>query len=193
MRHDRQEASSPENRGRLRMPRWRFLRSGAIRTTGWVGDPASRPRSHQVVPRRLRSPQDGLDLRGPMTHDQSAIPAGYWQREASHNPRPMTPLGSSLFIEAARKSLPKVFAELGLLAEVLEYRSRTRRDKKGRRFRRPRRHAVEPRCPHHLLGLQSPRASLDASSRLRHSSETWRYGMEDGGRRVRRVFAPATG
>jgi rifampicin phosphotransferase len=47
-------------------------------------------------------------------------PAGYWQREASHYPKPLTPLGSSLFIEAARQSFPKVFAEFGLLAEALE-------------------------------------------------------------------------
>ncbi len=57
-----------------------------------------------------------------MTNDQNAIPAGYWQREASHNPRPMTPLGSSLFIEGARQSFPKVFAAFGLLAETLEFR-----------------------------------------------------------------------
>ena len=49
-------------------------------------------------------------------------PAGYWQREASHYPKPLTPLGSSLFIEAARQSFPKVFAEFGLLAETLELR-----------------------------------------------------------------------
>ncbi len=49
-------------------------------------------------------------------------PAGYWQREASHYPKPLTPLGSSLFIEAARQSFPKVFAEFGLLAEALELR-----------------------------------------------------------------------
>ena len=33
----------------------------------------------------------------------------------------MTPLGSSLFIEAARQSFPKAFAEFGLLAETLEF------------------------------------------------------------------------
>jgi len=49
-------------------------------------------------------------------------PPGFWQREASHNPRPLTPLGSSLFIEATGRSLPKAFAEFGLLAETLEFR-----------------------------------------------------------------------
>jgi phosphohistidine swiveling domain-containing protein len=62
------------------------------------------------------------DDQRPMTNDQRAIPAGYWQREASHYPKPLTPLGSSLFIEAARQSFPKVFAEFGLLAEALELR-----------------------------------------------------------------------
>lgn len=49
------------------------------------------------------------------------IPDGYWQREASHNPRPLTPMGSSIFIDACRQAFPKVFSEFGLLAETLEY------------------------------------------------------------------------
>ncbi len=57
----------------------------------------------------------------PAVSDQQAIPAGYWQREASHNPRPLTPMGSSLFIEGVDKSFRKVFADFGLLIEALEY------------------------------------------------------------------------
>ncbi len=58
----------------------------------------------------------------PVTNLQPTTPAGYWQREASHNPRPLTPLGSSIFIDGARQSFPKVFADFGLLVETLEYR-----------------------------------------------------------------------
>lgn len=49
-------------------------------------------------------------------------PAGFWQREASHNPRPLTPLGSSIFVEGVNQSFSKVFADFGLLAETLETR-----------------------------------------------------------------------
>ncbi len=57
-----------------------------------------------------------------MPTDDATIPTGYWQREASHNPRPLTPLGSSFFIDAANQAFTKVFAEFGLLAERLEFR-----------------------------------------------------------------------
>ena len=49
-------------------------------------------------------------------------PPGFWQREASHYPKPMTPLGSSLFLDGANQSFPKVFAEFGLLLETIEFR-----------------------------------------------------------------------
>lgn len=49
-------------------------------------------------------------------------PAGYWQREASHNPKPLTPLGASLFIDGVNQSFRKVFADFGLLVETLEFR-----------------------------------------------------------------------
>lgn len=57
-----------------------------------------------------------------MTADAQDIPAGFWQREASHYPRPLTPLGYSLFIEAANASFTKVFDEFGVLAETLQFR-----------------------------------------------------------------------
>ncbi len=50
------------------------------------------------------------------------IPAGYWQREASHNPRPLSTLGANVFIDGVSQSFPKVFAEFGMLLEALEYR-----------------------------------------------------------------------
>jgi len=49
-------------------------------------------------------------------------PPGYWQREASHNPRPLTPLGSSVFLSGLNQSFPKVFADFGLLVETIEWR-----------------------------------------------------------------------
>lgn len=67
-------------------------------------------------------------MREPTTHQapvvnrQLAIPPGYWQREASHNPRPLTPLGSSLFFGGTNQAFPKVFADFGLLLETLEFR-----------------------------------------------------------------------
>lgn len=58
----------------------------------------------------------------PATSNQEDIPAGFWQREASHNPRPLTPLGKSLFLEGVNQAFPKVFADFGLLIETLEFR-----------------------------------------------------------------------
>jgi pyruvate,water dikinase len=59
----------------------------------------------------------------PAADPQFAIPPGYWQREASHNPRPLTPLGYSLFFAATNQAFPKVFADFGLLLETLEFRN----------------------------------------------------------------------
>lgn len=50
------------------------------------------------------------------------IPAGFWQREDSHNPRPLTPMGSSIFVDGLNQSFPKVFAEFGVPMETLAYR-----------------------------------------------------------------------
>jgi pyruvate,water dikinase len=50
------------------------------------------------------------------------VPPGFWQREASHYPRPLTPLGSSLLLTGINQAFPKVFAEFGLLLETLELR-----------------------------------------------------------------------
>jgi pyruvate,water dikinase len=50
------------------------------------------------------------------------VPPGFWQREASHYPRPLTPLGSSLLLTGINQAFPKVFAEFGLLLETLEFR-----------------------------------------------------------------------
>ena len=68
----------------------------------------------------MASPSPANDQR-PLTGDHAAIPAGYWQREASHNPRPLTPMGSSLFIAGLDESFRKVFADFGMLIETLEY------------------------------------------------------------------------
>lgn len=47
-------------------------------------------------------------------------PPGYWQREASHYPRPLTPLASDLVIESINQAFVKVFAEFGLPLERFE-------------------------------------------------------------------------
>lgn len=50
------------------------------------------------------------------------IPAGFWEREDSHNPKPLTPLGSSVFVDGVNRSFRALFADLGLLLETLEFR-----------------------------------------------------------------------
>lgn len=49
-------------------------------------------------------------------------PPGFWQREASHFPKPVTPLGASLVLEAFNRAWPKVFADFGAPVEALELR-----------------------------------------------------------------------
>lgn len=51
----------------------------------------------------------------------SEAPAGFWEREASHYPKPLTPLGSSVVLDGINQAFPKVFEEFGLLVETLEY------------------------------------------------------------------------
>jgi rifampicin phosphotransferase len=51
------------------------------------------------------------------------VPAGFWQREASHAPKPWTPMTLSTSSQDARNSAVRTtFAEFGLLAETLEWR-----------------------------------------------------------------------
>lgn len=47
-------------------------------------------------------------------------PPGYWQREASHYPRPLTPLASDLVVESINQAFVKVFAVFGLPLERFE-------------------------------------------------------------------------
>ena len=58
----------------------------------------------------------------PTTEVALDVPPGFWEREDSHNPRPMTPLGSSIFVDGLNQSFPKVFAEFGLILETLAFR-----------------------------------------------------------------------
>jgi pyruvate,water dikinase len=58
----------------------------------------------------------------PSTNVALDIPPGFWEREDSHNPRPMTPLGSSIFVVGLNRSFPKVFAKFGLILETLAFR-----------------------------------------------------------------------
>lgn len=51
----------------------------------------------------------------------AVVPEGYWMREASHAPRPWSPLASSLGYEERNRSLRDVMAEFGLLVEALEF------------------------------------------------------------------------
>jgi pyruvate,water dikinase len=49
-------------------------------------------------------------------------PPGYWQREASHYPRPLTPLGADFIIEPINRAFRLVFEEFGFPMEGLEFR-----------------------------------------------------------------------
>jgi pyruvate,water dikinase len=50
------------------------------------------------------------------------VPAGHWEREASHAPRPLTPFTGSIFYDLANEGLRSAIAEFGLLIETIEYR-----------------------------------------------------------------------
>jgi phosphohistidine swiveling domain-containing protein len=49
------------------------------------------------------------------------IPDGYWEREASHAPRPWSPLSSSLVYEIRNPPLRQVMADFGLLLDAIEF------------------------------------------------------------------------
>jgi pyruvate,water dikinase len=50
------------------------------------------------------------------------VPAGNWEREGSHVPRPLTPFTGSIFYDLANDGLRSAIAEFGLLIETIEYR-----------------------------------------------------------------------
>src|SRR3990172_6465932 len=50
------------------------------------------------------------------------VPPGFWQREISHSPRPLTPLGSSFLLPPINKNTRNTFEEFGMLLERLEFR-----------------------------------------------------------------------
>jgi rifampicin phosphotransferase len=51
------------------------------------------------------------------------VPDGYWEREASHAPKPWTPMSLSVaFGDPRNRAARRLFAEFGLLAETLEFR-----------------------------------------------------------------------
>ncbi|CAN5781641.1 PEP/pyruvate-binding domain-containing protein [soil metagenome] len=49
-------------------------------------------------------------------------PAGFWEREASHFPRPLSPMTRSLELATQNRALASAFAEHGLLPDGLEFR-----------------------------------------------------------------------
>ena len=49
-------------------------------------------------------------------------PPGFWQREVSHYPKPLTPLGASLALDGINQAFPKMFEEFGLLIRTFEFR-----------------------------------------------------------------------
>jgi pyruvate,water dikinase len=49
------------------------------------------------------------------------VPPGFWEREASHAPKPWTPMTLSVLGPARNRAMRRAFAEFGLLAETLEF------------------------------------------------------------------------
>jgi pyruvate,water dikinase len=50
------------------------------------------------------------------------VPEGFWERDASHSPRPWTPMLGSVFFDIRDAALREVFETFGLLVETLEFR-----------------------------------------------------------------------
>jgi phosphohistidine swiveling domain-containing protein len=50
------------------------------------------------------------------------VPEGFWEREASHFPLPLSPMTRSLEMAEQNDAFVRVFAELGMLADGLEFR-----------------------------------------------------------------------
>ena len=48
------------------------------------------------------------------------VPPGFWEREASHAPKPWTPMTLSALGQARSRAMRRMFAEFGLLAETLQ-------------------------------------------------------------------------
>jgi pyruvate,water dikinase len=63
-----------------------------------------------------------MDAEDGITSTQVDVPNGFWQREESHYPKPLTPLGSSLIIDGFNQAWPKIFEEFGMLLDGLELR-----------------------------------------------------------------------
>jgi len=49
------------------------------------------------------------------------VPPGFWEREASHAPKPWTPMSLSVAMEPRNHAIRRMFGELGLLADTLEF------------------------------------------------------------------------
>ena len=50
------------------------------------------------------------------------IPEGFWQREATHFPKPLSPMTRSLMLPLQNSAIRSVMAEFGLLVEGLDFR-----------------------------------------------------------------------
>jgi pyruvate,water dikinase len=63
---------------------------------------------------------DGATGGGPVKVD---VPDGFWALEANENPQPISPMAESFFLEALTAGCRHILAELGFLAETMEYRA----------------------------------------------------------------------
>jgi phosphohistidine swiveling domain-containing protein len=52
----------------------------------------------------------------------SEVPDGFWERDVSHSPKPLTPMLGSVFFAARNAALREMFATFGFLVETLEFR-----------------------------------------------------------------------
>jgi pyruvate,water dikinase len=50
------------------------------------------------------------------------VPPGFWERDAAHSPRPLSPMLASVFYAARNDGMREMFGAFGFLAETLEFR-----------------------------------------------------------------------
>src|SRR5215471_7273695 len=74
--------------------------------------PASTPASEPLIPPGV-TPIASPD----------PIPEGFWEREASHYPRPCTPLGGAYELGAVNRGVRAAFDMISLPVETLEFRA----------------------------------------------------------------------
>jgi pyruvate,water dikinase len=56
-------------------------------------------------------------------HTAVVVPEGFWELESNENPQPISPMAESFFLEALTSGAGHLLAELGMLAEAVEWKA----------------------------------------------------------------------